>query len=65
MPTPPADNRGVSCARLGCSHRYGEHAPGGGGCMYWFPLNGDHCPCVGFQWVEVPATSPPVSRRGG
>lgn len=43
----------LSCARPGCPHRYGEHAPGGGNCMVWAPDNGAHCDCRGFQWVPL------------
>jgi hypothetical protein len=55
------ESRGVRCERSGCRHGYSDHAPGGGNCMYWFPLNGDHCECVGFQWVSL-STDPAPPR---
>jgi hypothetical protein len=48
----------LRCVRPGCSHPYTEHAPGGGGCMYWFPLNGEHCECRGFRFVPLPEDRP-------
>jgi hypothetical protein len=45
--------QGVRCERAGCRHPYVQHAPGGGNCMYWFPLNGEHCDCHGFRWVSL------------
>jgi hypothetical protein len=53
------ENPGVRCARSGCLHPYIDHAPGGGNCRYWFPLNGDHCGCHGFQWVSLDADPAP------
>jgi hypothetical protein len=50
--------QGVRCERPGCRH------PGGGNYMYWFPLNGEHCPCHGFQWVSLEADRPTEYRRG-
>lgn len=55
---PGVSGDGVRCVRPGCSHGYGIHAPGGGGCLYWFPLSGEHCPCHGFRWVELPTDLP-------
>jgi hypothetical protein len=43
MSSPGVGRDGVRCVRPGCSHGYGIHAPGGGGCLYWFPLSGEHC----------------------
>lgn len=45
----------LACARPGCPHRYGEHAPGGGNCMVWDTVTGEHCDCRGFQWVPLVA----------
>jgi hypothetical protein len=44
---------GVRCERPGCRHAYVQHAPGGGNCMYWFTLTGEHCECQGFRWVSL------------
>lgn len=64
MPDPlPDQSPGVRCRRDGCRHPYVQHAPGGGNCMYWFPLNGDHCECPGFRWVELPADAEPAPPR--
>jgi hypothetical protein len=42
------------CRREGCGHLYaGEHAPGGGNCMWWSPATGEGCACVGFRWVPL------------
>jgi hypothetical protein len=56
--------QGVRCEREGCRHPYVQHAPGGGNCMYWFPLNSEHCGCHGFRWVAIEQPVPPPYRRG-
>lgn len=62
MSGPTGEMGPIRCARPGCRHPYSQHAPGGGNCMYWFPLNGDHCECNGFRWVPL-ADDPPTFRR--
>jgi hypothetical protein len=52
----------VRCVRPGCRHSYLDHAPGGGGCMYWFPFNGEHCECHGFRFVPLEDQAPPRFR---
>lgn len=53
----PTSAAPLLCARPGCAHAYaGEHAPGGGNCMVWDPVSGEHCLCRGYQWVRLSST---------
>jgi len=53
-PDPPA--AWLTCS--GCGHPFPQHAPGGGGCLWWEPPDpATRCRCALFRYV--PAEDPP------